>query len=95
MTARLPVVAIAAIVLFALSSQATAAQRPAAVFRAACRGDITILCPGVKPGEGRLRACLVANRSRLSPDCRTAFAALLKARRAAAARSTLRPQAPN
>lgn len=79
--------------LFALSLDASAAPRPAvAAARDACRGDVTILCHGVKPGEGRVRACLLANRKRLSPDCRVALATLIKARRAKVRNATRVPK---
>jgi hypothetical protein len=34
-----------------------------------CRADIKKFCHGVKPGEGRLIACLKANSSSLSSEC--------------------------
>jgi hypothetical protein len=36
----------------------------------ACKGDIESLCPGVKPGDGRLVECLKANFDKLSPQCK-------------------------
>jgi hypothetical protein len=35
----------------------------------ACRGDATKLCANVKPGEGRVIACLVEQKEKLSADC--------------------------
>lgn len=37
---------------------------------AACHDDIERFCGAVKPGEGRLGACLEKNRKRLSKPCR-------------------------
>lgn len=37
--------------------------------RKACHADVKKFCQGVKPGEGRIIACLKANSSGLSPDC--------------------------
>lgn len=34
-----------------------------------CRADVQKLCSGVKPGEGRIIACLKENSSKLSPAC--------------------------
>jgi hypothetical protein len=34
-----------------------------------CRADAKKFCQGVKPGEGRIIACLKANSSKLSPNC--------------------------
>jgi len=34
-----------------------------------CRADVKKFCQGVKPGEGRIFACLKENSSKLSPAC--------------------------
>jgi hypothetical protein len=44
------------------------AQRVAA-FRAACSADVAQVCGGVAPGKGRIRACLRAHASEVSPAC--------------------------
>lgn len=36
----------------------------------ACRGDIKRFCAGIKPGQGRIAACLKSHRAELSPACR-------------------------
>jgi hypothetical protein len=38
-----------------------------------CRADFESLCPGVRPGGGRIVACLGANVAKLSPACRAAL----------------------
>jgi hypothetical protein len=40
-----------------------------------CRADYERLCSDVPPGRGRALACLLDNRSRLSPACRNALSA--------------------
>ncbi len=35
----------------------------------ACAADIDRLCPGVPPGQGRIKACMRANIAQLSPGC--------------------------
>ncbi|HEU4385532.1 MAG TPA: cysteine rich repeat-containing protein [Anaeromyxobacteraceae bacterium] len=40
----------------------------------ACAGDAKQLCAGIKAGRGRLYACLVSNRDRVSPSCQQALA---------------------
>lgn len=35
-----------------------------------CNSDIQKFCPSVQPGGGRIVRCLVANASRLTPECR-------------------------
>jgi hypothetical protein len=37
--------------------------------RKVCHADVKKFCQGVKPGEGRIIACLKANSSGLSPEC--------------------------
>ena len=36
----------------------------------ACQGDVKQLCPGVKPGEGRIVNCLKQHQAELSRNCR-------------------------
>jgi|SRR6516164_2265611 len=54
-------------------AQTTAAQRAAAqttaADRKACGADVGKLCQGIKPGGGRLWACLAARRNALSAAC--------------------------
>lgn len=35
----------------------------------ACGADARELCKGVRPGEGRIAACMKQNMQKLSPDC--------------------------
>lgn len=42
--------------------------------RQAFAADATQLCAGIKPGQGRLYACLASNRDRVSPACQRALA---------------------
>lgn len=44
-----------------------------AALRNACRDDVAKLCPGVKPGGGRVAACFKEKREDLSQDCRAAL----------------------
>ncbi len=70
------------LVVSVLSIPAFAAGGGGAV-REACKADVTTLCQGIQPGGGRIRACLRANKDRLSDGCKSAIAALVQARRAA------------
>ncbi len=58
-----------------LVSSAAMAQE-AKVIAHACGRDIERLCPGVPPGEGRIKACMKAHVTDLSAPC---FDALLGA----------------
>jgi hypothetical protein len=61
------------------------------VLREACKADVASLCPGIQPGGGRIRACLKANREKLSPGCKSAIAQMIQARRAAKAQQSTAP----
>jgi hypothetical protein len=47
----------------------------------ACTGDVATLCAGVVPGDGRIKACVKDNMSKLSPDCVTAYLTAMAAER--------------
>jgi hypothetical protein len=57
--------------LLLLWSPRAMAQQGAA--RQACAADITQLCAEVKPGEGRLKACVKEHFGQLSASCQTAL----------------------
>ena len=54
---------------------ASAAWAAGGEVRQACAGDAIALCSGVKPGGGRLAACMRDNTDKLSPGCRQALSA--------------------
>jgi len=69
-----------ALALFGLmaSSAVFAADAPAAAAAAgpvveACKADVQTLCPGVQPGDGRIKQCMTKNRSKLSDGCKAAL----------------------
>ncbi len=64
-------IALAAILVAATSLPALAQGGSVAEGEAACRGDYRKLCNGVKPGGGRIIACLKKQHDQLSPACRT------------------------
>jgi hypothetical protein len=49
----------------------------------ACGGDIDRLCPGVPPGQGRIKACMKEHVSELSAPCFDTLMAAAAARREA------------
>jgi len=53
------------------SVQATADLLKAGV--SACKAEIAGVCGKVQPGEGRIAACLIANKSTASKDCADAI----------------------
>lgn len=42
----------------------------------ACRADARKYCKGIQPGDGKLIACLVKNKTRLSSECSAAISSL-------------------
>lgn len=40
-------------------------------FTRLCKESAESLCPGIKPGKGRLYACLKFNEERVAPPCKT------------------------
>ena len=56
-----------------LLAQGAFAQQPPPVssqqIARACAGDIERLCPGVPPGEGRIKACMKEHITQVSAPC--------------------------
>jgi Cysteine rich repeat len=57
-------------VLLLAAAEATAQQGAA---RQACAADIKQLCAEIKPGDGRLKACVKEHFGQLSTSCQTAL----------------------
>jgi len=51
------------------------------MLRGACAADVQRLCPNVQPGEGRIKACLTANKDQMTVGCAKA---LMKAKQSKA-----------
>jgi hypothetical protein len=66
---KLDVLAVGGLAL--LLAAAVAAQPPAD-----CRQDLQKLCNGIRPGGGRLIACLLSKQAELSPPCQKALASV-------------------
>ena len=58
---------------FLLVASVASAQQPAVPtgreIARACAGDVERLCPGVPPGQGRIKACIKENISQVSGPC--------------------------
>lgn len=46
----------------------------------ACSADVEKLCPGTTPGDGRIKACIRKNHSKLSDGCKEALKAQRKSK---------------
>lgn len=57
----------------ALAQAQTNAPDPA--MRRACMQDVRRLCPGIRPGDGRLAQCMESKSDQLSSGCRQAIEA--------------------
>jgi len=58
-----------AIVVLALTAVAGIASAQDSKPRNPCGDDQAKLCVGVKPGEGRMIACMVKQKNKLSAEC--------------------------
>lgn len=65
--------------LVSVAAHAAEAAPSAADVAAACKADVEKYCPGIKPGDGTLKACMKEHRKELSPDCKKE---LMEARKA-------------
>jgi hypothetical protein len=63
-------------------AQSSQAQQPSAAAleaaRTACASDLQQFCAGVKPGGGRILACLKEHRDQVSPGCKQAVMSALQ-----------------
>jgi len=57
------------VAIIAAMSSLNVAMAQTMAERLACKDDFAKYCPGVKPGGGRIVACLSKQKDRLSPDC--------------------------
>jgi hypothetical protein len=70
----LAMVAVSAMSAMAAAQTAAPAQpKQQGPVASACHADVQRLCAGVKPGEGRIRACVHQHQQELSPGCKTAI----------------------
>lgn len=67
---RLKAIAVATLASLALTSAVSAQGGPVA---AACKDDIPKFCAGKEHGQGDVRACLEANKDKVSAACKTAL----------------------
>ncbi|RTL54107.1 MAG: hypothetical protein EKK40_03065 [Bradyrhizobiaceae bacterium] len=51
-----------------------AAQVADSALRQACSADVRTVCPGIMPGGGRIKTCMMEKRDQLSQGCRDAIA---------------------
>ena len=71
MQAEIKITSAALLTLVILGLPAFAQERAHRL--AACKGDADKLCASEPRGHGKIRACLEANKDKLSPDCKTAL----------------------
>jgi len=70
MSRMLKMFAVSACAVAALTGAAAAQGGPVAT---ACKDDIPKYCAGLEHGQGKVRACLEAHKSKVSEGCRTAL----------------------
>ncbi|UFZ03982.1 hypothetical protein LQG66_33110 [Bradyrhizobium ontarionense] len=59
--------------LFTIISITAAQAQDMAAMRQACGDDVRALCPGIMPGGGRIKQCMIEKFDRLSDGCKTAL----------------------
>ena len=57
----------------ALTFSCAAMAADAGPARGACKDDVAQLCKGIKPGGGRIAACLKAHKDQVSDTCKAAI----------------------
>ena len=57
----------------ALSAGAAFAADGGSELPEACRSDVASLCPGIAPGDRKLRKCMKQHHDQVSAGCRKAF----------------------
>ena len=83
---------VAASVAISLTSFAAHAVEVSAEARRACTPDAFRLCSSHIPNVEAITACMHANRSKLSPDCKAVFAQADKTTKVAASRKETQAQ---
>jgi hypothetical protein len=70
-------IAFAAMLLTATPALAQTQSQPAPdpALRRACMQDVRRVCPGMRPGDGRLAQCMESKHDQLSRGCQDAIAA--------------------
>jgi hypothetical protein len=59
--------------LLSISALAQQAPAPSGEVRQACHADVQKLCPGMRPGGGKLKECMESHKADLSSACRDAL----------------------
>lgn len=57
----------------ALAGSATAQGTGEGPVATACKAEIEKFCPGMKHGQGEVRACLEQNKDKVGADCKKAL----------------------
>ena len=64
--------------ILALSQMAGMNPEEMKAIRNYCKADVERLCPGVQPGGGRIKACLMEKKEQMSVGCAQALQQLKK-----------------
>ena len=75
MTIKKLIGALSVLSFFAMPAFAAETPRHGGPGGGACKQDVQTFCHDVKPGEGRIAACLKANREKVSGGCKAAVKA--------------------
>lgn len=78
---KFPLAATALAALLAVNASTTLAQDAPPTVAQACKADRQKFCADMKPGDGKLAACMKQHEAELSPECAAARKELADARR--------------
>ena len=75
---RISIVICTVITIFVWGTLAIASdqgkENPPMGGKGACKADVEKFCKDIKPGGGRIRACIKSNKDRLSQECKDEIA---------------------
>ena len=79
MKIRLPLfLLLSGLPMLAFSQMAGINPEEMKAIRTYCKADVERLCPGVQPGGGRIKACLMEKKEQMSVGCAQALQQLKK-----------------
>jgi hypothetical protein len=79
MMLRVATLLISSLLVMPAFAQPAKTDAEMAALRTYCKPDVERLCPTVRPGGGRIKACLMEHKNEVSVGCAKALQSLKKA----------------
>ena len=67
-------IALGCLSLLSINALAQQPAPPSGEVRQACHADVQKLCPGMRPGGGKIKDCMASHKAELSQACKDALA---------------------